>query len=90
MVTYMEKKKFGRSPFLLDRNTYKSIKAMDKEKMTECLARIYNSGVMEANKFTPTVEEIRTAISEVKGIGDARLNEIMKAVEDLFISKEGK
>ncbi len=79
----MEKRKY-----VLDRSTYKSIKAMDKEQLTECLTRIYNSGVMEANQFSPSVEEIRTSVSEVKGIGEARLNEIMKAIEDLFKSKE--
>jgi len=88
------------SPFILDRTTYKRIKSMDRKHMEACLTDIYNSGVKDATNGEITAEvtsennaaaaagvtpeAIREAISGVKGIGEARLNDIMDAVSKLF------
>lgn len=94
------------NPIVLDRATYKRIKAMDRKQMEVCLTNIYNSGVndakngeVEADNASPaettaapaenaasgiTQDAIREAISGVKGIGEARLNDIMEAVSKLF------
>lgn len=94
------------NPIVLDRATYKRIKAMDRKQMEVCLTNIYNSGVNDAKsgeldeeasavnvqvaETAPastsgvTPDAIREAISGVKGIGEARLNDIMEAVSKLF------
>ncbi|MBO5384618.1 MAG: hypothetical protein J6A30_10005 [Ruminococcus sp.] len=88
------------NPIVLDRTTYKRIKAMDRKQMEVCLTNIYNSALNDAkngeaaestdNNNTAeascgvTPEAIREAISGVKGIGEARLNDIMEAVSKLF------
>ena len=93
------------NPIVLDRATYKRIKAMDRKQMEVCLTNIYNSGINDAKngevdeeasavnaqvaEAAPassgvTPDAIREAISGVKGIGEARLNDIMEAVSKLF------
>lgn len=64
----------------LDRELYRKIKGMDKSEMTGFLERIYAMGA-EDNKGVD-VELLRERIGQVKGIGEARLNEIMGIIEE--------
>ena len=86
------------NPIVLDRTTYKRIKAMDRKQMEICLTNIYNSALNDAKNGEietaeantaevscgVTPDAIREAISGVKGIGEARLNDVMEAVSKLF------
>lgn len=65
----------------LDRELYRKIKGMDKTEMTGFLERIYAMGA-EDNKGVD-LELLRERIGQVKGIGEARLNEIMGIIEEL-------
>ena len=67
---------------ILDRATYKKIKAMNKEQLTDFLC-----GQKDAETSAIDFEELRTKIGAVKGIGEARLNEIMQVIEDEMTSK---
>lgn len=63
----------------LDRELYRRIKGMDKKEMSDFLERIYAMGA-EDNGID--LELLRERIGQVKGIGEARLNEIMKIIEE--------
>ena len=62
---------------ILDRATYKKIKAMNKERLTDFLCDIYQSGQKDAETSAIDFDDLRTKKGAVKGIGEARLNEIM-------------
>lgn len=64
----------------LDRELYRKIKGMDKNEMTDFLERIYAMGA-EDNKGVD-LDLLRERIGQVKGIGEARLNEIMNIIEE--------
>lgn len=68
----------------LDRSLYKKIKTMDRLKMEEILRSVFNYGFKEALQLKNNVMDlnlIRREISKIKGIGENRLNEVMKVIE---------
>ena len=62
-----------------DRELYRRIKGMSKDEMTNFHQRIYTMG---AEDNCVDLELLRERIGQVKGIGEARLNEIMKIIEE--------
>lgn len=71
----------------LDRELYRKIKGMDKNEMAGFLERIYAMG---AKDNSVDVELLRERIGQVKGIGEARLNEIMGIIEETAITNDDK
>lgn len=71
---------------LLDRNLYRQIKSMDKDTMTRTLANIYQMGKDDAMQGIDAVDidldKMRSEIGAVKGIGEARLKQIMEIIKD--------
>jgi ribosomal protein L29 len=68
----------------LDRSLYKKIKTMDRLKMEEILQSVFNYGFKEALQLKNNVMDLnlfRREISKIKGIGENRLNEVMKVIE---------
>lgn len=69
---------------LLDRNLYRTIKNMNKSELNQFIHNVYNTGKEDAlNEVEITeinIEKIRTEISEIKGIGVTRLNQIMDII----------
>jgi hypothetical protein len=65
----------------LDRELYRKIKGMDKNEMAGFLEIIYAMGA-EDNKGVD-LDLLRERIGQVKGIGEARLNEIMGIIEEV-------
>ena len=63
----------------LDRELYRRIKGMDKNEMSDFLERIY-AMVAEGNAID--LELLMERIGQVKGVGEARLNEIMGIIEE--------
>lgn len=63
----------------LDRELYRRIKGMDKNEMTGFLERIYAMGA-EDNAID--LDLLRERIGQIKGVGEARLNEIMGIIEE--------
>ena len=63
----------------LDRELYRRIKGMDKAELTNFLEKIYAMG---AEDNGVDLELLRERIGQVKGVGEARLNEIMKIIEE--------
>ena len=63
----------------LDRELYRKIKGMDKAELTNFLEKIYAMG---AEDNGVDLELLRERIGQVKGIGEARLYEIMGIIEE--------
>ncbi len=57
---------------LLDRNLYRKIKNMNKSELNQFIHNVYNTGKEDA------LSEIE--ITEIKGIGETRLNKIMDII----------
>lgn len=66
--------------FLLDRALYKTIKNMNKERMSDFLNEVYNMGVKDTAADSVNMDTLREKIGSIKGIGESRLNEIMDVI----------
>ena len=66
--------------FVLDRALYKTIKNMNKEKMSDFLNDVYYMGVRDAAADSVDLDTLRGKIGGIKGIGESRLNEIMDVI----------
>lgn len=70
--------------FILSRETYKRIKSFDKNRMQQFIADIYDSAAKEVQggeAVTLDMDKLRSELSQIKGIGENRLNEIMAVIE---------
>ena len=79
--------------FLLDRNTYKSIKKMDRASLEALIQDIHESGRRKGLKeaagddhtgepeINLDLRELERQIKAVKGVGEKRAEEIMQIVE---------
>ena len=65
----------------LDRDTYKKVKSMNREKMEQFLADVYDLGKNSNREAVVDFGELRKRISEIKGIGEKRVEIIMNVVE---------
>lgn len=69
---------------LLDRALYKQIKKMDRNALEGTLQRIYQLGydaALEDGAVEVDTNDLREELGKLKGIGENRLNEIMKVFE---------
>ena len=73
--------------YILSRQLYKVFKSMNRDRMQEVLKNIYNQGVESAGVASVDLNELRTAIGKINGIGEKRLDEIMNVIEQFV---EGK
>lgn len=65
----------------ISRDTYKKVKAMNREQMNDFLTGIYQEGV---NDSQIDLDELREVIGSVSGIGEVRLNQIMDAISAYY------
>ena len=75
--------------YTLDRETYRSIKKMDKEQLQKLLTSIYVSGKRDEESKAVDYDELKAAIGQIKGIGENRLNEIMSVIQGFMNKEEG-
>lgn len=75
---------------ILDRSTYKAVKAMDRQKMEQWINNVYISGLNDASGDGVSLEEIQNTIAKVDGIDETRLKAIMTAIGELYKSKKQK
>ncbi|MCM1059855.1 MAG: hypothetical protein NC452_06140 [Eubacterium sp.] len=73
---------------LMDRTLYRKIKGMDRNEMSDFLERIYAMGAKDNNSID--IGMLRERIGQVKGIGDARLSEIMRIIEESAAKNESE
>lgn len=76
--------------FHLDRALYKRIKGFDKAQMQQFITNIYNTAVedMQGNIASLDTYKLRSELSQIKGIGENRLNEIMTVIEKYLTTEE--
>ena len=67
---------------LLDRALYKRIKGMNKDEMSKFNEKIYRMGVEDS---TIDIEKVKSEISEINGIGESRLNQIMEIITNNIV-----
>ena len=65
----------------ISRDTYKKIKAMNREQMSDFLTCIYQERVKDSQI---DLDEVREVIGSVSGIGEVRLNQIMDAISAYY------
>ena len=76
---------------LLNRTTYKRIKSMDREQLSNYVANVYMNGYEAGRKAaTPDVmmRTFREVLLSIDGIGPTRADAIMKKLGDTFALKE--
>lgn len=75
--------------YVLSREMYRNIKQMNSIEMGTLLGNVFQEGFNSALKNTNniTLEDLHTAISTVKGIGEKRMVEIDDAIKKLFNEK---
>jgi len=67
---------------LLDRNLYKTIKKMNRDELERTLQSVYHSGFEEGQGKAIDMDELRQALGQINGIGEKRLDEIMRVIEE--------
>lgn len=74
----------------LDRASYKKIKAMNRDEMQDFLGKLSDEIACIASEDTTFVdtEALRKDIGKIKGIGETRLDEIMKVIESYLTPKQ--
>ena len=72
----------------LPRSMYKELKSMNREQMQQVLANIYEQGVKSVKQGAVDVQNLRTEIGKIKGIGEKRLDEIMSVIESFLSFSE--
>lgn len=66
---------------VINRDVYKKVKAMNREQMNDFLISIYQDGYNDGyNDSQLDLDELRSVIGSVSGIGEVRLNQIMEAI----------
>lgn len=70
----------------LDRDTYKTVKSMNREKMERFLADVYDMGKNSNKEAVVNFDELRKRIAKVKGIGEKRLEMVMLIIEDYLMN----
>ena len=76
---------------LLSRATYKRIKGMDREQLSDYVTKVYINGFEEGRKAaTPDIlmRTFREVLMSIDSIGPTRADAIMKKLADTFALKE--
>ena len=63
------------------RETYKTVKKMDREQMETFFRNVYDMGKNSNHEAVVDIIELRKRLSEIKGIGEKRLDLVMETVE---------
>ena len=68
---------------LVNRSLYKRIKSMNRAKMENFVRNVFNQGYERAEEETHSIDydSLRADLSQIKGIGESRLNEIMTVID---------
>ena len=72
------------NPELVNRALYKHIKSMNRAEMERFVRNIFNQGYQRAKEETQPIDydSLKADLSQIKGIGESRLNEIMTVIDN--------
>ena len=68
---------------IIDRDTYKKIKKMDRETLTKFILQ-YGDELLGDQGKTIDLPALEVELSKIKGIGGKRLEEIMTVIEEFL------
>lgn len=68
---------------IIDRDTYKKVKKMDRETLTKFILQ-YGDKLLEEHSKEIDLPALETELSKIKGIGGKRLEEIMTVIENFM------
>ena len=76
---------------MIDHATYKKVKHLNRQELSEFCQEIYALGVKEGKECVDGVEsdDVYKVIASVRGIGPQRLAAIKQAVDTAFNQKKG-
>lgn len=74
---------------LIDRDTYKSIKKMNREELTRFILK-YGDELLEQHGSNSSIDlaGLKERLSKINGIGSKRLEDIMAVIESFLFEKE--
>lgn len=68
---------------IIDRDTYKKIKKMNREELTKFILQ-YGDELLGSEGKTINLPALEAELSKIKGIGGKRLEEIMTVIENFM------
>lgn len=68
---------------IIDRDTYKKIKKMNREELTNFIIK-YGNELLGSESKTIDLPALEAELSKIKGIGGKRLEEIMTVIENFL------
>ena len=68
---------------LVNRALYKQIKSMNRAEMETFVRNVFSQGYQRAEEETHSIDydSLKVDLSQIKGIGESRLNEIMTVID---------
>lgn len=72
---------------IIERDVYKKIKAMNRNQLSALLTDMYMSGLCSGETVELNFDNLKADIGAIKGIGNVRLEEIMKVISSYAIRK---
>ena len=72
---------------IIDRDTYKKIKKMNREELTNFIIK-YGDELLGSESKTIDLPALEAELSKIKGIGGKRLEEIMTVIEKFLEEQE--
>lgn len=78
--------KKAKDRYLINRTRYKDIKRYDHQQMEDFLTEVYKNGFIDGEASVTGVElqDVETALRDVKGIGPVVWNRIKERLAELF------
>lgn len=78
--------KKAKDRYLINRTRYKDIKRYDHQQMEDFLTEVYKNGFIDGEESVTGVElqDVETALRDVKGIGPVVWNRIKERLAELF------
>lgn len=72
----------------VDRDTYKQVKKMDRERMSQFLGDVYDMGYKDGQSECISLIEIEKRFSKISGIGEKRIKVLMKVLTEYLAECE--
>ena len=72
---------------MMSRDDYRRIKAMSRQEMSDFFYNFSNdiaNTAVEDSAVSINLDDMKAKIGQIKGIGSARLDEIMNVIEEFF------
>lgn len=76
------------SEYIVEKEVYRKIKTMNRKQISALLTDMYMRGMHAGETVELNLDELKSAIGSIKGIGSIRLEEIMRVISSYTINKK--